>query len=727
VSTPLACTRRVIAAATLIALAACSGGGGSHSVVPSATGGTAASGGGGVVAPSSTKTVTAMNQAVAFSSSAKAIGPATTINSVVLHVVPALQNAAGLAAYAQQASDPTSANYRRFLTPAQIATRYGATTADYTTVANYFASYGLKVGGWPQRLALTVAGTRSQMENAIGTQFAFYKTTNGHTVLAPAGTVRFSKPLPISSIANAIVDPKATWTNAVRGQGTGNQELLSGNGPGQIATAFDYVSAYNAGYTGTGITIGIIGTGPAMNADFTQFKTQYAEGGAGTLQFPAVSAVAAANTFVPGTISNPQYPSGGSPTATPPAVTAPCAASSNPYYPPSESPVPGCNPEDFEAQIDTEQASLARDATIDFYLAYVPGECNDPTTNTCTPDTTTGLGYAYQGLAEVDDEIQQMIADNNVDVVSGSYAGPEILQGITYVASSIGGYDPSALLPSEMAALAAEGVAVFMSSGDDGAQSCAPYYPPYGADTCVSSPASDNNVTAVGGATTPLANNGSFIGPITGWGQQTWTGGVGGASGGGVSCYTPAPPWETQPTSYGTPWPALLESAGSSACGEGESVPGGGGRLLPDISLVGDPATGVAVIANTAFGGVTQNVFGGTSVAAPEMAAMWALVLDACRQTSSCDVSGGAKAYRLGNAAPLLWRNVYQKSAAAYDNTIYDITFGNNGEIPCVFQGTCPDPLPAPVTGYTAGTGWDAISGLGVPFARRLITAIVGV
>ena len=102
-------------------------------------------------------------------------------------------------------------------------------------------------------------------------------------------------------------------------------------------------------------------------------------------------------------------------------MTGPCNATSNPnVYDPSASPTANCNPEDIEAQIDTEQAALARDASIEFYLAYVPVECYTPNAATCTPDPTTGLGYAYQGIYETDDEIQQIIADNTADIVSGS-------------------------------------------------------------------------------------------------------------------------------------------------------------------------------------------------------------------------------------------------------------------------------------------------------------------
>jgi subtilase family serine protease len=475
-----------------------------------------------------------------------------------------------------------------------------------------------------------------------------------------------------------------------------------------MAAAFDFNSAYSAGFTGSGITIGIIGTGPAMNIDFTTYKAQYGLGGASTLVFPPVlSSIAAANAY-------------GQPLGTPPAVTAPCPPNTpgdDPGYPPSESPTATCNPEDGEAQIDTEQAALARDATIDFYLAYVPSECSP---------IISCAGYDYQGLAEADDEIQQIIADNKVDIVSGSYGGPEILNLPGYVSNNNAvGYDPSSLGSSEMAAMAVEGIAAFFSSGDQGAQTCAPYALAYsipGSLQCASYPSSDINVTAVGGVTVPLSNAGALTGPITGWGQQTFAGGYGGASGGGVSCYEPLPPWQ------------MTEPAFASAAGGSLSVPSSGcvlagstgGRLLPDISMEADPVTGVATVTNVHFG-AQQVVYGGTSVASPQMAAMWALVLQACSKSTSCATATGAAAYRLGNAAPILWSKIYQ-SQTLYNSTIYDVVFGNNGINACEYQGNCPNPnpTPAPTVGYAAGAGWDAVTGLGVPFARHLITAVTG-
>jgi kumamolisin len=154
----------------------------------------------------------------------------------------------------------------------------------------------------------------------------------------------------------------------------------------------------------------------------------------------------------------------------------------------------------------------------------------------------------------------------------------------------------------------------------------------------VSAPAVDVNVTSVGGITAPIDESGKKIGPYTTWGVQTNHGF--GATGGGLSVAVPKPAYQTGPGITGTK------------------------RNQPDASLDADPDTGVTTAVNTNFGGFPYGSFGGTSVAAPEMAAMWALVLDACRQTAACTAKGtGAKPYRMGNAAPAFYK-IYNDTTA---------------------------------------------------------------
>ncbi len=648
----------------------------------------------------------------AFVAKSQLVRPAT-FGRLGIDVALRMRDAKGLAAYATAVNAPSSPSYRQFLTPAQIADRFSATQADSDAATAYFEARGLNVAGWKQRLLLHVDGTQAQLENAFDTKFGVFK--NGSEVfLAPLTAPHVPAGIPVLGSPDIVVRSKRYDPASLVHVGTGTSG--GGYAPQQIAAAFDYDGAYGAGFTGSGITVGIIGTGPVSTqtatrlGDLEAFKTLYGVRGSSTL-----SVVSAGS-------SDPVV-NGASGFASPPPVTAPCNTSGVPGVPASESPTANCNPEDGEAQLDTEQAgALARDSSIEFYLAYNPNDgCVEGNGNPVQASPCpAGAGFPLQGLGEADEELQTAIDHDSADVLSLSYAGAEFGQvappGGTSPPSEFTA-DGSGLDPTEFAMLAAEGIAVFVASGDSGAQECQAsfYSEPVLDSTCVSYPATDPNVVAVGGVTTPLDAGGNFVGPVTAWGLQT-SGGIGG-TGGGISSYFLLPAFQ-------------------------QGVPGvqTSKRNVPDLSLEADPGTGVGLIANAdaSLGGFARSPspIGGTSVAAPEAAAMWALVLQACKATPSCAKAGGPKPYRLGDPNPLFYK-IYQ--SAAYPNTFLDVTYGNNAQLPyCqkIAPGSdpvnCPSPAPSPAPtgldpGYSAGVGYDQLTGIGVPFARSLIRAVVGI
>ncbi|HEX3463822.1 MAG TPA: protease pro-enzyme activation domain-containing protein [Candidatus Elarobacter sp.] len=677
-------TARILAAAGAAALlAACGGGGSTKSTVPQTPAQNQAP------APATASTSFKYLQGVLKRSTST--GP-VQLGTMRVDVQMQLRSATALQQYAASVGDPQSGLYRHFLTPDEIGQRFGASDADWNAAIAYFKAAGLQVTGWKQKSVLRVVGPQPAMEKAFGTTFASYKGPGNADLYGPATTPHFSKPLAVHSVTNLVYSPSWMKRNsiAVPPHGAG-PSFNYGVPPQQLAAAFDYAGAYAAGFTGRQINIGVIGTGPISPADYATLKQIVGLSNTNTITQVNVGTAAASEV-------------GGSPTATPPPVTAPCSGT-----------LPACNPEDIEAQIDTEQtASLAPSANVLFYLAYVPQECFDPNypqSGNCGPHEKN-YGPLI-GINEVNDEVQQAINDNQADVISISYGIAE--QYSDYTGQDETTYDPNGTEPVQFAMLQSEGIAVFVSSGDAGAQGCArPYYgtgPGVSSpdQPCVSAPAVDQNVTSVGGITAPLDESGRKIGPYTTWGVQTERGF--GATGGGLSIAVPRPSWQTGPGVTGS------------------------FRNQPDASLDADPVTGVAVVYNAAFSGYGGiGAAGGTSVAAPEMAAMWALVLDACRATTSCTAKGsGTNPYRLGNAAPYFYK-IYN-DATLYPNTFLDIVDGSNGVRPCSVNpgsGTgyvppCPNPSPTPDPGYKAGQGYDLTTGIGVPFGRHLIKAVVGV
>ncbi len=148
-----------------------------------------------------------------------------------------------------------------------------------------------------------------------------------------------------------------------------------------------------------------------------------------------------------------------------------------------------------------------------------------------------------------------------------------------------------------------------------------------------------------------------------------------GAGGGGVSDQFPLPTWQA---SAGVPARASGSSAGSSSSA--------GGRGVPDVAGNADPTTGYQIMSDG-----NSQVVGGTSAVAPLWSALIARLAQATGQR-----------FGLINAA--LYAGI---SPGADVPGFRDITSGNNGA-------------------YSAGPGWDACSGLGVPIGTDLLTLLQG-
>ena len=172
------------------------------------------------------------------------------------------------------------------------------------------------------------------------------------------------------------------------------------------------------------------------------------------------------------------------------------------------------------------------------------------------------------------------------------------------------------------------GSAITVSSGDSGYR--------------VEYPAASRYVTAVGG--TRLTRNTSVA---RGWSETAWSG-----AGSGCSAYVTKPTWQHD-----------------TGCAR---------RTVADVSAIADPATGVAVYDSYgSSGGANWYVFGGTSVAAPIVAGVYALA---------------------GNVSSIS----YGSYAYSHTASLFDATSGSNGS--CGGSYLC-----------TAKVGYDGPTGLGTP------------
>lgn len=199
-------------------------------------------------------------------------------------------------------------------------------------------------------------------------------------------------------------------------------------------------------------------------------------------------------------------------------------------------------------------------------------------------------------------------------------------QGATVISNSYGGSEYSSEV-SDQSHYNHPGIAITVSSGDGG----------YG----VEFPAASQYVTAVGGTSLRRAST------ARGWTETVWSG-----AGSGCSAYIAKPSWQTD--------------AGCSR------------RTVADVSAIADPNTGVAVYDSYAYRGSSGwMVFGGTSVAAPIVAGVYALA---------------------GNASSV----TYGSYSYSHLSSIFDVTSGSNGS--CGGSYLC-----------TGVSGFDGPTGNGTP------------
>ena len=240
----------------------------------------------------------------------------------------------------------------------------------------------------------------------------------------------------------------------------------------------------------------------------------------------------------------------------------------------------------------------------------------------------------------------------------------------------------------------AQGITWFAASGDDGGADC------YGGESratndslSVDLPAGIPEVTGVGGTefnegsgsywnSINSSNHASALSyiPETTWNDSV-SDGTPSASGGGASVYFAKPSWQT-----------------------GTGVPADGARDVPDVALTASADHDGYMV----YSGGKLSIVGGTSAGPPNFAGITAL-LNQYLISNGLQQSAG-----VGNMNPRFY------ALAGSAGVFHDITSGNNMVDPCmgVHQSCSSSSI-----GYTAGVGYDQVTGLGTPDVYNLIMA----
>ncbi|MGD0937152.1 MAG: S53 family peptidase, partial [Streptosporangiaceae bacterium] len=508
--------------------------------------------------------------------------PVTT-GTVNARVYLAGQNAAGLAAYATAVSTPSSADYGRYLSAAQVKAEFGPTSAQIAAVKAWLTGDGLTVTSVNDSVDgyVTVSGSVSDAAKAFNVTFQNFRGPDKRTDRAPAETASApasvaSAVLTVSGLDTATHQMKPADTlpppgpnywvappcSAYYGQKIATSEPSAygkkqpwtncGYTPAQVRSAY---GVSQSGMTGKGQTVAIVDAyaSPTMHSDANEFAK-----------------VVGDKPFRPG-----QYQQ------TLPSTFTLTAA--------DECDAPGWYGEET---LDVESVhGQAPDANVRFVAA---ASCTDQ-------DLTTALAS---------------IVDNHLaSIVSNSWGEPYDDDALTSVDDQI--FQVGAI----------EGIGFFFSSGDSGYES--PDEDAASDAIQVDYPTSSPWVTSVGGTSLAIGPKknyefetswGTLLDPLSSSGKSweytppgLYPDYYDGSSGGGVSTQYKQPFYQRGVVPY------------SLATSVPEGTTTTPMRVAPDVSALADPSTGVLVGQTTLQPDGTTYAFalsriGGTSVACPTFA-----------------------------------------------------------------------------------------------------------
>lgn len=166
-----------------------------------------------------------------------------------------------------------SAMYHNWLTPEQFASAFGMAQSDIAKVSAWLGQQGFSVDGVSHsKNRIYFSGTVSQVNQVFDTELHYYNV-NGIKQYAPSRGI--TVPAALASVMETIANlssfrpkPHVRFRKNFTSSQSGDHFLT----PKDIDTIYDITKAYNAGYTGSGQSIAIVGQSEVYVSDIENFQ-----------------------------------------------------------------------------------------------------------------------------------------------------------------------------------------------------------------------------------------------------------------------------------------------------------------------------------------------------------------------------------------------------------------------------------------------------------------------
>jgi len=198
------------------------------------------------------------------------VDPAMPIRRATLLLKPSSK----LEAFLAEQQNPSSPNYRKFLTPEEFGAHFGLSDGDIAGVTAWLQSEGLKVDKVARgRHWVQFSGTAAQAERTFRTRFHRFMV-NGEAHFANTDDPQV--PQALQDVAGGFLGlndfklrPMVSRPNALNSRG----EIRLA--PDDLATIYNIAPLYAAGFDGTGQKIAVVGESALDLSDIRLFRKQY--------------------------------------------------------------------------------------------------------------------------------------------------------------------------------------------------------------------------------------------------------------------------------------------------------------------------------------------------------------------------------------------------------------------------------------------------------------------